>query len=134
VIEGLAAVAARLLAADPRIIAAYLYGSAARGEPASDLDIALLTREESVDVGDLERIAARLQAEAAPSGPDIDVRFLAGTAPRFRANVIREGRLLYDGDPEARIRFEAQSLGEWLDFKPVWERMRRRMFDRWSHG
>jgi predicted nucleotidyltransferase len=133
-IEQLASAVARILSERPDVIAAYLYGSAARGEAAADLDIALLFRDADLDLRQLGELSARIQAEGAPDGPEVDLRPLAGTGPRFRANVLREGRLLYQVDRERRLEFEARALSEWLDFKPTWERMRRRMFDRWAHG
>lgn len=133
-IQRLTKAAARVLSSRPEVAAAYLHGSAARGEPAADLDIAVLFNGTAPHAGELETLAAQLQAEGAPAGPELDVRPLAGTSPRFRANVLREGRLLYEADRTARLEFEARALSEWLDFKPTWERMRRRMFDRWAHG
>ena len=129
----LSAAASQILPEYPEVTAAYLYGSAARGEPAADLDVALLLHARP-DIERLEQLTARLQAEGAPNGPELDVRPLLGTSPRFRANVLREGRLLYEVDRRRRIEFEARALSEWLDFKPTWERMRRRMFDRWAGG
>jgi predicted nucleotidyltransferase len=129
----LSAAASRILPAYPEVTAAYLYGSAARGEPAADLDVALLLQAHP-DAKRLEQIAARLQAQGAPNGPELDVRPLSGTSPRLRRNVLRDGRLLYEADRKRRIEFEARAMSEWLDFKPTWERMRRRMFDRWANG
>jgi predicted nucleotidyltransferase len=119
-------------AAHPAVAAAYLYGSAARAEPAADVDIAVLLDGDASTLS-LEAMAARLQREGAPHGPDIDLRSLRGTSPRFRANVIR-GLLLFERSPTARIAFETQAMLEWLDFKPTWEGMRARMIDRWIHG
>ena len=42
-IERLRASAQRVFAPHPAIVAAYLYGSGARGEPLADLDVAVLT-------------------------------------------------------------------------------------------
>jgi uncharacterized protein len=133
-IQRLTEAAERVLARQPDVVAAYLHGSAARGEPAADLDIAVLLRRAAPDLRELDALAAVLQAEGAPAGPQLDVRPLSGTSPRFRANVLREGRLIYEADRKARLDFEAQAYAEWLDFKPVWERMRGRMRDRWVHG
>jgi len=123
----------RVFSPHPAIVAAYLYGSGARGEPAADLDIAVLT-ECGPEPASLEPLAAALQAEGAPHGPDIDMRPLRGTSPRFRANVIRQGRLIFERTRAARIAFEVQSLVEWFDFQPTWQRMRARLIERWSHG
>ena len=133
-IERLAQAAARVLSGRAEVVAAYLYGSAARGEPAADIDIAVLFGEPGLDTQELEAIAARLEAEGGSEGLHLDVRPLARTSPRFRVNVLRDGRLLYEGDRDKRLTFEARSLSEWLDFKPTWERMRRLMFDRWADG
>jgi predicted nucleotidyltransferase len=122
-----------VFAPHPAIAAVYLYGSGARGEPLADLDIAVLT-ERGATVGSLEPLAAALQLEGAPHGPDIDMRPLRGTGPRFRANVIGEGRLIFERSRETRIAFETETMIEWLDFKPTWQRMRARMLERWMHG
>jgi predicted nucleotidyltransferase len=129
----LCAASERVFSLHPGVVAAYLYGSGARGEPAADLDIAVLT-ERDAKPASLEPLAAALQAEGAPHGPDIDMRPLRGTSPRFRANVIGQGRLIFERTRAERIAFEAQSLVEWFDFQPTWQRMRARMIERWSHG
>jgi len=122
-----------IFAHEPSVIAVYLYGSAARREQAADLDIAVVNRE-AVSHGVAERWAAELQRIGAPHGPEIDLRAIAGAAPRFRATVVREGRILYESDPSARRAFERHALEEWFDFEPVWNRMRRRMYERLSGG
>ena len=132
-IERLRASAQRVFAPHPTIVAAYLYGSGARGEPLADLDVAVLT-ERGADAAGLEPLAAALQADGAPHGPDIDLRALRGTSPRFRANVVREGKLIFERSRATRIVFEAESMIEWLDFKPIWQQMRAQMLQRWIHG
>jgi predicted nucleotidyltransferase len=119
--------------AEPAVLAAYLYGSAARGEPAGDLDIAVLV-DGPVSPSQLEALAASLQAKGAPAGPPIDLRPLDQAAPRFQINVLKDGRVLYERDRHRRLRREAAFMSRWADFKPTWERMRRRMLDRWIHG
>ena len=123
-----------VLGSHPDVVAVYLYGSAIRGEAARDLDVAVLFRAEPPPPSALEALAARLQREGAPDGPEIDLRCLNRTAPRFRASVMDEGSLLLERDPAARIEAEARAFSEWLDFKPVWERMRRRMLERLADG
>lgn len=126
--------AERVLGERPDVVAAYLYGSAARGEPARDLDVALLFHGKVPSARELEHLASELQRMGAPHGPEIDLRAFNRTAPRFRANVIDEGQLLVDRDAAKRVELEGQALNEWLDFKPVWERMQRRMRERWTRG
>jgi hypothetical protein len=116
------------------VVAVYLYGSAARGEPARDLDLAVLFHPEPPPPSELEALAARLQREGAPHGPELDLRCLNRTAARYRATVFGEGRLLLERDRAARIEAEARAYSQWLDFKPIWERLRARMFERLSGG
>lgn len=127
------AAAVAVLGSQDDVVAAYLYGSAARGEAAADLDIAVLFRDAPVS-GRLEQLAGELQRQGAPDGPEIDLRPLNGTAPRFRITVVREGRLLVERDRAARLEHEARAMSVWLDFRPTWERMRQRMLARWAHG
>jgi predicted nucleotidyltransferase len=115
------------------VLAVYLYGSAARGAAARDLDVAVLFHE-PFKPGDLERLAANLQAQGAPHGPEIDLRPLNRAAPRFQVAVLEEGKLLFDRDPVARRRLEAGFMSSWADFRPTWERMRRLMLERWARG
>ncbi len=132
-LDALGEAARELFGAEPVVVAAYLFGSAARGEAARDVDVGVVTRC-PVPSRTLERWASELQARGAPHGPEIDLRPLASTPPRFRVTVLREGRLLYEGDRRARLEFEARSTSEWADFRPTWLRMRRRMLERWQHG
>ena len=123
----------KVFAPEPNVVAAYLYGSAARGELARDLDVGVVTRTD-VAYTTLERWASELQARGAPHGPEINLRPLGRAAPRFRVTVLREGRLLYEGDPRARLAFEARAASDWADFGPVWRRVRARVMERWQGG
>ena len=132
-LDRLAHAAQRLFAAIPEVVALYLYGSAARGEAARDLDLGVVVAR-PVPPATVEAWAATLQAEGAPAGPEIDLRVLSGAAPRFRCEVLRTGRVLYEGSEPGRIEFEASAMSEWLDFRPTWLALRRRMLERWTHG
>jgi predicted nucleotidyltransferase len=82
----------RALAQDPALRWAYLFGSAARGEPFRDLDVGVVLDSEivrgAVRYGQL--IAAMEQA--VPDVP-LDVVDLAAATPALRAAAVREGRL-----------------------------------------
>ena len=105
----------------PRDAAAvYLFGSYARhaaGET-SDADVAVLFRAtpaSTLDAGpldleaDLERVLQR----------PVDLIVLNRAPVDLRSRVLREGRLILDGDPAARIRFEVQTRNEAFDLEPV---------------
>lgn len=125
--------ASRILGAVPEVIAVYLYGSAARDEPANDLDVAIVC-DGPLTHARLEVLAAALQGDCAPHGPEIDLRPIDGAAPRFRATVVREGKLLFARDESRRREFEHRALVEWFDYEPVWRRTRARMIDRLRDG
>lgn len=122
-----------MFGAQPDVLAVYLYGSAARGAPARDLDIAVLF-DRPPDARILEPLARELQAQGAPGGPEIDLRPMNGAAPRYQATVLQEGLRLYERDRRARVSAEAQILSRWADFRPVWLASRRRMLERWTDG
>lgn len=129
----LAEASAAVFAEEASVLAVYLYGSAARGEAAADLDVAVLLRE-ALDPRRLEQLAGQLQAAGAPRGPEIDLRPLNRAAPRFQVRVLEEGRLLFQRDRAERLEREAALMSRWADFKPTWERMRRLMLERWARG
>jgi predicted nucleotidyltransferase len=115
-------------------VAAYLHGSAARGEPAGDLDVAVAFAGAEPGFVALDRLAAELRAAAGIPDLPIDMRSLGPATPRFRANVLREGELLFERDRTERARLEARFMSAWADFEPIWHRMRARMLERWSRG
>jgi predicted nucleotidyltransferase len=128
----LQAVVREVLSRHPWARAAYVYGSVARGDrPARDIDIGIWA--DPIPADRRAEIALGLELSAALSLPiDVDVRILNRADPVFLNNVLREGRLLHDVDPAARCWFEARAISRWLDFRPVWERMRREMLERWA--
>ncbi len=126
--------AARVLGSRPDVVAAYLHGSAARGEPARDLDVAVAFRGPEPGFAELDEIAAQLGSYADVPGLAIDLRALGSATPRFRANVLRDGEVLYESDREARLSLEVRFMIAWADFEPVWTRMRARMLSRWADG
>jgi hypothetical protein len=82
----------------------------------------------------LEELAGELQRLGAPRGPEIDLRVLNGAGPRFWANLLTNSRVLYQADRVRRLEQEAMAMSRWLDFAPIWRRMRLRMLERWTNG
>ena len=102
------------------VAAAYLFGSAARGQAdrLSDVDIAVLLdarlgAEESVErqlriMGDLEEYASR----------EVQVVVLNRAAPLLAYQVVQHGILLYERRRTERISFEVQTRRIYFDLKP----------------
>lgn len=90
------------------VVAIYRFGSSVDGTThrESDTDVAVLarTRLRHTDRFDLqERLAAGL-------GRDVDLVDLAATTPVLAIQVVARGRLLFDGDADARGRFEDRTF------------------------
>jgi len=131
--ERLRACTATILGKHPWAAAAYLYGSAARGGPARDVDLGIVAAP-LPDHAELVTVGAGIAAALGLDAEAIDVRLLNGGDPVFLGNFLRDAVLLYEADPEQRIRFEVWAMNQWLDFQPVWERMRRQVLTGWSRG
>jgi predicted nucleotidyltransferase len=115
-----------LESAPAQVIAAYLYGSRARGEnrPDSDLDLALLLaapplpklRSVAREVEDLVERAERVPVEAV----------VLNRAPVDLVHrVLRDGVIVLDRDRPARLRFEVQTRNEYFDLAPLRRLYRR---------
>lgn len=115
------------------LVAAYLFGSVARGEEQrdSDVDVAVvLGRHGGVDLDDLDR-CARLQDDlSALVHRTVDLVPLDGASPDFQFRVLRDRVLLLDGDHEARIEFEVNVRNAYFDLLPHLLRYRKSVLRR----
>ena len=113
-------------AAGDDIVAAYLFGSVARGDDVagSDVDVAVLYQCDPPPTfdglplrleGDIERLLGR----------PADVITLNTAPVDLCARVLRDGVLLLDRDPPARIAFEVRTRNAWFDLQPVLRTYRR---------
>ena len=115
----------RLLAATgEEVVAAYLFGSQARGTagPRSDVDLGVLFREPPP--AGLESFRLESELELALRRP-VQVVILNRAPADLVHRVLRDGQILLDRDRSARIRFEVRSRNEYFDLEPVRQRYRR---------
>jgi predicted nucleotidyltransferase len=118
--------ALRAALANASCVAAWLFGSHARGDARvdSDVDVAVLfgrprpTRLEELPVA----LLASLERAA---GREVDLVILDGADPDLIHRVLRDGILLAEHDPSARIAFEVRARNEYFDLAPVRARYRR---------
>lgn len=104
------------------VVAAMLIGSQARGTPGplSDVDVAVW-HEASLDSAS----QLQLQLELAQAASDalrtdeVDIVLLNQAPPLLRHRAVRDGRLLVERDPVARVRLDARSLLDFLDTQPL---------------
>ncbi|HUL78794.1 MAG TPA: nucleotidyltransferase domain-containing protein [Vicinamibacteria bacterium] len=107
-------------------LAVYLFGSIARGEarPDSDVDVGVLF---SVDPP-AALTAPQFAIEAALErllGRSVQVVSLNRASADLVHRVLRDGRLIIDRDPAARIRFEVRKRNEYFDLAPIRRLYRR---------
>jgi len=114
-VEALTAV----LAADPRIAYALLFGSGVRGTThlESDVDVAIgVAGPTSFDLIDLGALAAKLEAAA---GRRVDLVLLDEASPGLAYRVFRDGHTIVARDKPALDARRARAILEYLDFRPV---------------
>ncbi len=116
----------RRLTAEPAIVAAWLFGSTARGteRPGSDVDIAVLTsRRADHTIADLW---LELRADLAGLvGREVDLVVMDDAPADLAHRVMRDGVILVDRDRSARIRFEVAARNRFFDMTPIWDEYRR---------
>lgn len=113
----------KVCAGEPRVLAVFLFGSQVDGYamPASDVDLAILLRQElSLE----EWLDLEVKLCQALGRDDLDLLPLgrASISLRFRAI---SGRLLYQRAPDQVSDFIQRTLREYYDFQPVLETYRR---------
>jgi len=116
-----------LASTDDRLLAAYLFGSVARGEDSSssDIDVGILLR--TTRSGKLNDLRFALEADLERAlGRRTQVIILNDAPPDLVHRVLYDGRLLLDRDPAARIRFEVRARNDYFDLLPILNRYRRR--------
>lgn len=110
----------------PEVVAAYLFGSVARGEARedSDVDVAVLLDRDPPRT--LEGLRFDLADElTACLGAPVDLAILNRASADFVHRVLRDGILVAERDRGARIRFEVYKRNEYFDILPILLRYRR---------
>ena len=109
----------RVLAQDPRIAYALVFGSSARGtaHAGSDLDIAVglepRARISALELGDL---IARLEST---SGRSVDVVVVNEAPPPVAYRIFRDGRVIMEKNHHTLVEHKTRAILEYLDFRPI---------------
>ena len=109
----------------PEVIAAYLFGSQARGTPRadSDIDVGIWLRHRPTHLLDgAFDLAGDL---AAVLGKPVDVIVMNSAPSDLVHRILRDGQLLVDRDRGARIRFEVRARNDYFDMIPIRDAYRR---------
>lgn len=111
------------LEAEPAIVFAYLYGSAASADRFRDVDVGVFVRgDEGEAVAD--RLAPRL---AARLGIPVEVRVLNQAPVTFLFHVL-QGRLLLSREPDLLTDLIERTARTYLDLEPLLRRATREAF------
>jgi uncharacterized protein len=108
-----------VLAEDPHVAYALLFGSRARGSAhaASDVDVAIGVtggrRLAPLELGDL---VSRLEQAC---GRSVELLVLDEAPPAVAYRVFRDGRLLVANDHRALVERKTRAILEYLDFRPL---------------
>lgn len=108
----------QLLAAEPHIGFALVFGSCARGDEhaQSDLDLAIGGLARPLSLLELGDRIGRLEAAA---GRAVDLTVLDEAPPGLAYRVFRDGQVLLERDPDAFATRKARAVLDYLDWKPV---------------
>jgi predicted nucleotidyltransferase len=111
--------------APPAVIAAYMFGSIARGTagPRSDVDLAMLLSAPPPPTLEGRLFDYEAELERTLRAP-VQIVVLNHAPPDLIHRVLRDGRLLLDRDASARIQFEVKSRNEYFDLLPFLRRYR----------
>ncbi len=109
-----------VLARDPRIAYALLFGSTARGSAhhASDLDIAIGLEPDTARLTPSELGGLTADLESA-SGRRVDIVLLDEASPPLAYRVFRDGITLLERNRAAFVARKAQAILDYLDFRPT---------------
>jgi predicted nucleotidyltransferase len=108
------------------VVAAYLFGSHARGTARddSDVDVAVLVRGEPAPT--LEGLGMDLLADLERDlGRPVDLVVLNRAPTDLVHRVLRDGHLVLERDRSARIQFEVKARNLYFDMQPILRRYRR---------
>lgn len=124
----------KVLAEDPRIGYALVFGSSARGtaHARSDLDVAVglesRTRLSAFELGDL---IARLERA---SGRSVDVVVVDEAPAALAYRVFRDGRVIVEKNHRALVERKTRAILEYLDFRPIEALAARGVLAAAAHG
>jgi predicted nucleotidyltransferase len=104
----------------PRIAVAYLFGSSATGDagPKSDIDVAVLFHSGGIEADFETRLELYADCSRALKRNDVDIVVLNRARNLFLLDsVVRNGIVLFEGDPELREEYEVRVMHDFIDFR-----------------
>jgi predicted nucleotidyltransferase len=113
----------------------YLFGSKAtgRGSPLSDVDIGVVLKEvpSGKEHRDIYHNLYKLFTEMY-SSPKLDIVFLQEAALSLRYSAVREGKILFESDPNFTADYEHRVMNQYLDFRPILDYFDKAAMERYA--
>jgi predicted nucleotidyltransferase len=119
----------RIVADDPRIAYALVFGSTARGAASeqSDFDVAVgLAKDVRLSTLEIGELTTRLEGAA---GRPVDLVLLDEAPPGLAYRIFRDGQVLALRDPDALTARKVRAILEYLDFQPIEAMFTRAVLD-----
>ena len=131
--EDIATRLAEVCGQETAIVAAYIFGSRARGttHPSSDLDVAILVDEDRLNEFPLLSFAATLEKVVRGN---VDVVVLNRGGELLKHQVRRSGILVFERNPHRRKQFEVLGRKKFEDFMYLHRRYTAAVLYRSTHG
>ncbi len=120
----------RCFAGRADVVAAYLFGSFARGEAGehSDVDVGvILAAGRPGCAADYAPVIAMQGDLEQACGRPVDLVAMNGAPPDLLHRILRDGVLLHESNHEARVEFELRARNEYFDLRPMLEYYRRKV-------
>jgi uncharacterized protein len=120
----------------PDVVAAYRFGSTARGTASqtSDLDLAVLL-DPTLPKKQYSRRREQLLCGAEKAIPqEVDLILFNEASSFLKYHILRTGQLFYERVGRVGRRFEAGALIEFFDYEPLYTQMRRKLMDAVGRG
>lgn len=121
---------AERLAREPGLVAAYLFGSQARGTAGerSDVDVGVWLVSAPVRFEDAPyALAGELESML---GKPVDLVVMNSASPDVVHRILRDGELLVERDRKLRIRFEVHARNQYFDTQRLRDAYRRAVLSR----
>ncbi|MBE3571567.1 MAG: nucleotidyltransferase domain-containing protein [Moorella humiferrea] len=110
------------------VVAAYLFGSCARGtgRERSDIDVAVLFAGNEDKLHRFDRRLEIIVDLERVTGKKVDVIDIHAAPLLLQHQIIKDGILLVDKDPRYRVGFEVWSRRTYFDLQPLLERRNKK--------
>jgi uncharacterized protein len=123
-----------VLASEPRIAYALVFGSQAAGRATAHSDVDVAVASSSAGGFDRHTLGALVAALERSTNRSVHVVVLDQAPPALAYRVFRDGRLLVERDAAAVTRDRARAILDYLDFKPVEQLCARAILESAAHG